>query len=218
MPPAVTLIADPRVLRIPIDECHEPLVDLRTETGLSVDERVADTDGRFAHVREGVARRLRTAADAAPAGRRLVVIEGYRPVALQREYFDGYVKRLAAENPGWTGRELYAAASRFVSPPDADPPHSTGGAVDVTLIDADGAELDMGTAYDASPEESGGLCYTHAEGLTPAARENRGLLIRLMADAGFANYATEWWHWSYGDRYWAFSTARAAALYGSLPE
>jgi D-alanyl-D-alanine dipeptidase len=131
---------------------------------------------------------------------------------------DGCARRLTPLRPGAGWLSSRATASRFVSPPDADPPHSTGGAVDVTLIDADGAELDMGTAYDASPEESGGLCYTHAEGLTPAARENRGLLIRLMAGAGFANYATEWWHWSYGDRYWAYSTARSAALYGSLPE
>ncbi|NUT29743.1 MAG: dipeptidase, partial [Streptomyces sp.] len=28
------------------------------------------------------------------------------------------------------------------------------------------------------------------------------------------NYGTEWWHWSYGDRYWALQTRQPAALYG----
>ena len=30
------------------------------------------------------------------------------------------------------------------------------------------------------------------------------------------NYVTEWWHWSYGDRYWALMTGADAALYGPV--
>jgi zinc D-Ala-D-Ala dipeptidase len=46
------------------------------------------------------------------------------------------------------------------------------------------------------------------------ARRNRGLLAAAMDHAGFVNYPAEWWHWSYGDRYWAFQTSRETALYG----
>jgi len=35
-----------------------------------------------------------------------------------------------------------------------------------------------------------------------------------MAAAGFVNYPSEWWHWSYGDRYWAFTTGPSHARYG----
>jgi D-alanyl-D-alanine dipeptidase len=35
-----------------------------------------------------------------------------------------------------------------------------------------------------------------------------------MDAAGFINYLQEWWHWSYGDRYWAFQTSAEATLYG----
>jgi len=34
--------------------------------------------------------------------------------------------------------------------------------------------------------------------------------------AGLVNYPTEWWHWSYGDRYWAMATGAPAAIYGPV--
>ncbi|WP_326954540.1 M15 family metallopeptidase [Amycolatopsis sp. NBC_01286] len=40
------------------------------------------------------------------------------------------------------------------------------------------------------------------------------LLIGAMSAGGFVNYPSEWWHWSYGDRYWALATETAHAPYG----
>ena len=37
-------------------------------------------------------------------------------------------------------------------------------------------------------------------------------------ECGTMNYPTEWWHWSYGDRYWALLTGAPAALYGPVDE
>ena len=34
-----------------------------------------------------------------------------------------------------------------------------------------------------------------------------------LTAAGLVNYPTEWWHWSFGDRYWALLTGAAAACY-----
>ena len=201
---------------MPIEECDEPLIDLRDDRRLLIDTRLADPAGHFAHVRAGVAERLARAADSTPNGRRLLVIEGYRSPALQRRYFREYSARLAVEHPDWPAAEIRTLASRFVSPPEDVPPHSTGGAVDVTLVDARGVEVDLGTPYDADPGESGGRCYTDATGLRPAARENRRVLVRLMRDAGFVNYPTEWWHWSFGDRYWAYVQGCGAARYGTI--
>jgi D-alanyl-D-alanine dipeptidase len=110
--------------------------------------------------------------------------------------------------------ELFSAASRYVSPPDIAP-HSAGAAVDLTLATSAGTEIDMGTRVNASPEESGGACFTGADSISAPARSHRDLLGRALTSAGFVNYPTEWWHWSYGDRYWALGTG-AAACYGPI--
>lgn len=53
-------------------------------------------------------------------------------------------------------------------------------------------------------------------GIGADARAHRGLLARVLGGAGLVNYPTEWWHWSYGDRYWALVTGAPAALYGPI--
>ena len=104
-------------------------------------------------------------------------------------------------------------ASRYVSPPEIAP-HSAGAAVDLTLCTEDGQELDLGTSVNANPEESNGACYTGHPSVGADARRNRAILTAALSGAGFVNYPTEWWHWSYGDRYWAMTTAAPAAIYG----
>jgi zinc D-Ala-D-Ala dipeptidase len=218
MPADVTLIADARVLAIPIVESGEPLVDLRNLPGVAIDERKRDRAGLWLHARLGVAERLRAVQRACPSGTRLLLIEAYRPVDVQRRYFNEYAARLAAEHPEWDASTIFANASRYVAPPKVDPPHSTGGAIDLTLSDERGCELDLGTRVNASPEESDGACFTDAPTIGESARTNRALLAALMDQAGFVNYPTEWWHWSFGDRYWAYVTGRPAARYGSVAE
>ena len=45
---------------------------------------------------------------------------------------------------------------------------------------------------------------------------HRSILIRAMAGVGFLNYPWEWWHWSWGDQYWAHQSGSACAHYGSI--
>lgn len=209
----ITLMSDPKIAAIPVQECGELLVDLRSDGILLVDPRKSDPAGAFAHLRQGVVQRLVTAQDLLPNGLRLLFVEGYRPLALQREYFEEYAAELRTAHPDWSTARIHAAASRYVSPPDIAP-HSAGAAVDLTLVDADGHELDLGTRLNASPEESGGACYTDADNITAEAREHRRTLGTALTAAGLVNYPTEWWHWSYGDRYWALATGADSAIYG----
>jgi D-alanyl-D-alanine dipeptidase len=58
------------------------------------------------------------------------------------------------------------------------------------------------------------FCETRHPGLSAAARANRLLLCEAMEAQGFANYAREWWHYSYGDRYWAWLRDAPIAIYG----
>ncbi|MFI0978316.1 M15 family metallopeptidase [Streptomyces sp. NPDC021093] len=211
----IVLMADPKIAAIPVEECGEPLVDVR-KSGLRTGGERLDAAGAYAHLREGVVQRLLHAQELLPDGLRLVIVEGYRPPELQREYFEEYAAELRALNPDWNAAELRSAASRYVSPPEIAP-HSAGGAVDLTLADADGRELDMGTRMNASPEESAGACYTEGPGVSPEGRANRAVLGTALTAAGLVNYPTEWWHWSYGDRYWALGTGARAAVYGPRP-
>ncbi|WP_369217084.1 M15 family metallopeptidase [Streptomyces flavofungini] len=214
MPPII-LMNDPRVTGIPVQECGEALVDLRRLGFLDVDDRLADPAGAYALLREGVALRLARAAELLPAGLRLLATEGYRPLALQITYFEEYAAELRAAHPEWSPGHLHRQTSRSLSPPEVGP-HVAGAAVDLTLRTEDGPELDLGTPVNASPEESDGACYTEADGISGEARRNRRVLGTALAAAGLVNYPTEWWHWSYGDRYWALTTGAPAARYGPV--
>ncbi|WP_432139501.1 M15 family metallopeptidase [Streptomyces sp. bgisy154] len=209
----IILLSDHRVAGTPVADNGEPLADARELPALRVDRRKADADGSYAHVRADVLRRLLVAQDALPAGVHLLMVEGFRPPELQRRYFDEYAATLRAAHPDTGPDRIRELASAYISPPEVAP-HVSGGAVDLTLCTGDGTELVLGTEVNATPEESGGRCRTAAPGLDAEARANRAVLARAMTAAGFVNYPTEWWHWSYGDRYWALLTAAPAARYG----
>jgi D-alanyl-D-alanine dipeptidase len=197
------LLSDERITRIPAIESGEPLVDLFTRG-------IPTTDRQF--VRESVADRLAVADTFLPAGIRLHVVEGLRPIESQQEIYDGYRAELQRLHPGISDHDVHVLASRFVSPIDVAP-HVAGAAVDLTLAGAHGP-LDLGTPIDATPEQSNGACFFAATNISREARTNRSLLADVLTAAGLVNYPTEWWHWSYGDRYWAHLEHHPAALYG----
>ncbi|GLW09455.1 D-alanyl-D-alanine dipeptidase [Microtetraspora sp. NBRC 13810] len=207
------LLSDPRIAALPVKECGEPLVDLRTLPVIRLDHRLADPEGAFAHVRLSVADRLVAAQTQLPRGLRLLVVEGLRPFMLQQRYFAESVAGLRAAHPGWDEDRAWIEASKYVSPPDVAP-HVTGGAVDLTLCTEGGIEIPMGTQVNATPPESDEACYTDCAEISEEARGNRHTLGSAMTSVGFVNYPTEWWHWSYGDRYWALVTGARYARYG----
>ncbi|MBF8188913.1 M15 family metallopeptidase [Nonomuraea sp. K274] len=212
-PNDVVLISDPRVTSIPVRECGEPLADVRGR--LRVDGRLADDAGAYAHLRRGLLDRLERAERGLPEGFHLLIVEGYRPIATQRRIFDGYRAELQTTFPEMSPEEAYIAASRYVSPVDVAP-HTAGAAVDLTLCAPDGTEYDMGTQVNDNPEQSDGACYTAAPNISADARVHRKLLAAALEPVGLVNYPTEWWHWSYGDRYWAMSTQAGDARYGPV--
>ncbi|CAN5445915.1 M15 family metallopeptidase [soil metagenome] len=198
------LLSDDRVRSIPLLDSGEPLVRL---------------DARFgparARVRAGVAERLSVAQEMLPAGIHLKVVEGHRSATDQLTIIDRYTAELRAAHPGRPEAQIVELASRYVSPLDVAP-HVAAAAVDVTLVDLGGRELDLGTPIDATPEESEGRCFFNAPDLDATARANREMLACALSGGGLVNYPTEWWHWSYGDRYWALVTGAPAALYGGV--
>ena len=150
-----------------------------------------------------------------PLGIRLHVVEGHRTAASQQAIVASYSAELCAAHPGISADDLHRLSSRFVAPLEVAP-HVAGAAVDLTLVDACGHELDLGTPIDATPEQSDGRCYFAAADISRDARANRELLARVLTDAGLVNYPTEWWHWSYGDRYWALRPVPTTRIYGPV--
>jgi zinc D-Ala-D-Ala dipeptidase len=208
-----TLISDPCVAEIPVYDNAEPLVDLATQ-GIACYGRTAEArSGRL--TRSGLADRLVTADALLPAGVRLLVREGFRSTHAQQAIWNRYSRRLRTNHPGIGDHEVRRLTSRYVAPLDVAP-HVAGAAVDLTLIDCRGSRLDMGTLVDATPEESSNACAFDAPMISLDARANRELLATALTTAGLVNYPTEWWHWSYGDRYWAYATGASHACYGPV--
>ncbi|MHA6757572.1 M15 family metallopeptidase [Streptacidiphilus sp. PAMC 29251] len=201
------LIGDPQVARIPVQDNGEPMAALDWMSGPAV--------GAARLVRVGVADRLAAAQTVLPRGVRLHLSEGLRHAADQQAIIASYRALLCRERPGVDEAELHRLTSRYVAPL-AVAPHVAGAAVDLTLADSHGRPLPMGSALDATPEESDGACFFAAPGIDPEARRNRDLLAWALGGAGLVNYPTEWWHWSFGDRYWAYRSDAAHACYGPV--
>ncbi|MET8860596.1 M15 family metallopeptidase [Streptomyces sp. NPDC004579] len=208
------LLSDPQVMKIPVQDCGEPLAEIASLPAIALDPRERDEAGTYGRVRIGVLERLHLASKELPDGVGFLVVEGHRSSTEQARRFalhEDRVRRSGVTDPA----DLRRRTSTFVSPVEVAP-HCAGAALDLTLIDADGVELDMGGAVNGHRTGDEEHCPMGASGLSSSARRNRDLLTRAMVSAGFINYPTEWWHWSYGDRYWALITKADSAIYGPV--
>lgn len=80
----------------------------------------------------------------------------------------------------------------YVTPPKKGSMHNRGQAVDLTIVDKNGDELDMGTEYDFFGKEAH-RTYTHPN---KEIQQNRSLHRMLLEAHGFTGIRTEWWHYS----------------------
>ncbi len=80
----------------------------------------------------------------------------------------------------------------YVADPAIGSHHTRGVAVDLTLVNASGLELDMGTAFD----DMTALSHHFSDWVSSGAQANRLLLLTIMEDAGFEHIPHEWWHYA----------------------
>ena len=85
----------------------------------------------------------------------------------------------------------------YVTPPNKGSMHSRGLAVDLTIVDEKGKDLDMGTPYDFFGKEA----HTDYTGHNAEVNKNRQLLKSTMVKVGFKGIRTEWWHFSIPAKY-----------------
>ncbi len=206
-----------------IEECGETAVLLNS---YAPDYIVADSqyfaqkiDGAKVEIycRADVAIRLLNAAQQLPTGYKFLVWDAWRPVEVQQALFDAHKAQLKKQMQNASEEELIETTQKYVSVPSVNElrpsPHLTGGAIDLTIIDNQGQQLDMGTPFDHFGPEAQTDFYELKDSLT--AEEsiilyNRRLLYNAMVSAGFSNYPHEWWHFDYGNQFWGKLTDNKA--------
>lgn len=83
----------------------------------------------------------------------------------------------------------------FLADPRRGSPHSRGAAIDLTLMDGNGVDLDMGTGFDAFTP----LSHHGNPDVSPEAEKNRLILMGIMTTAGWDFFRNEWWHYQLFD-------------------
>ena len=91
--------------------------------------------------------------------------------------------------------------ANYVTPPWKGSMHNRGAAIDLTIVDKNGQELDMGTPYDFFGQEAHHTYTKHSSKVN----KNRKLLKSLMESFDLRPIRTEWWHYSYQERSYEIS-------------
>lgn len=227
---------------VPIHENHEPLVELPADL-LRLEPHpyaaLGAPYGRGAspyRLRQSVVQRLGQAQEQLRQHHprwRLAIFDAWRPLAVQRFMVEHAIAQECARrgvDRDTASLELDAVLSevgRFWASPSEDaatpPPHSTGAAVDLTLADADGVELELGSAIDAlgavsEPDHFWERALQLSDGEERRRcllwHGRRAALAAAMQAAGFVRHPNEWWHFSWGDQLWAWRSGAAVACYG----
>lgn len=110
---------------------------------------------------------------AVPLGLRFKIFDAFRPSEAQWILWD------------------HTPDPDFLADPRRGSPHSMGAAIDLTLVDASGKELDMGTGFDDFTPKAHHGCIE----ISAAAQRNRAILLGLMTAAGWDFFRNEWWHY-----------------------
>jgi D-alanyl-D-alanine dipeptidase len=168
------------------------------------------------YCRKEVANLLLKAAENLPNGYKFLIWDAWRPTKVQNALFEKY-KDDIKDKTDLTGVELDEAVQKYVSLPSTDKlkpsPHLTGASIDLTIIDKNGNELDMGTGFDYFGSEAQTDFYeikSSIFGKEVIIKQNRRLLYNILTNAGFTNYPYEWWHYDYGNQFWGVLTNKEA--------
>lgn len=165
---------------------NEPLIDVKKfDFSLSLDIRYATSNNFTKHrvypearcilrkpVAEAVARVQNTLK---LKGMKLKLFDCYRPLSVQKKFWE------------------LVPDERYVADPQKGSRHNRGAAVDLTLIDLEGKELQMPSGYDDFSEKA----HRNYQKATKTALANRKTLEAAMEKEGFQGLETEWWHFDF---------------------
>jgi len=156
---------------------HDVLIDIRYATDDNFTGHPVYARAACFLNPEAEAHLVRAIALAKALGLRLKLFDGFRPAEAQWRLWN------------------FRPDPEFLADPRRGSPHSRGAAIDLTLVDGDGVELDMGTGFDAFTP----LSHHGVTEIGETAQRNRLILLGLMTAAGWDFYRNEWWHYQLFD-------------------
>lgn len=107
-------------------------------------------------------------------GFKIKIYDCYRPLDIQKKMW------AIVSNP------------EYVANPSKGSIHNRGGAIDISLVDKNGSELDMGTKFDFFGIEAG----HNYDKLPKNVLSNRKLLKKILLRYNFKSFDSEWWHYN----------------------
>ena len=147
---------------------------------------------------------------------KIQIFDAYRPVEVQQFMVD-YVFADLLQKQGLNAdqlsehqrQDILEQVYQFWAVPNLNPatppPHSTGAAIDVTLVNEMGTVVNMGSPIDECSPRSYPDHFANSTDLQEQHyHQNRLILSEVMKQAGFQQHPNEWWHFSLGDQLWAW--------------
>ncbi len=216
--------------QVPIQECGEPLVAIplklfAVETPHPYIKCGAEYAGKSPYyLRQGVLDRTIQAQERLQQlhpGWQIQIFDAYRPVEVQ-QYMVDYtfqdtvasrgldLAKLSPTESDQIWQDVYQIWAIPSFDLDTPPPHSTGAAIDITLVDEHGILVNMGSPIDEMSPRSKPQHFTNSsDPVEQNYHHNRQLLYQIMNYAGFVRHPEEWWHFSIGDQLWAWLNNQA---------
>ena len=193
------------ISRIHVNENYEHLVELSRHPKIIINN---DTVELPVLLRKRVAMKIYKIADRLPDDLYLKIYSAYRSRILLYNSWNGEVKNMQSDNMEIGRAELLSMVNTKVNNPNGSMGgHDTGGAIDLSICNRNGQDIDFGSKYHER--------YKNTD-LTKEQKSNRRYLLKLMRLQGFVNHPDQWWHFSYGDKMWAaYRGKRFGAVYGS---
>lgn len=214
--------------KVPVQDCGEPLLPIPLEQfavesphpyeKLGAPYHLSGVDSPY-YLRQEVLERLITAQTQLQSdypGWKILIFDAYRPLEVQQFMVDYTFSELlktrelkpdliSAEQCQAILEEVYQFWAVPSLDPATPPPHSTGAAIDITLVNNTGKIVDMGSPIDEISPRSYPNHFAESSHLVEQKyHQNRQILAAVMISAGFQQHPNEWWHFSYGDQMWAW--------------
>jgi len=149
------------------------ILDIRYATPDNFLHRAVYPDARCFLVKEAALRLDAVQKELQTIGLGLKVFDGYRPLSVQKLMWK------------------IMPDSRYVANPARGSRHNRGCAVDLTLVDSTGRQLEMPTPYDNFTQRA----HHNYMKLPAKVRQNRWILKTIMEKYGFKSITSEWWHY-----------------------
>lgn len=214
-------LLDQSLEKVKIEECNEKLLYLPKHLSKDIFIKLFDpkldfefNNKRRHFLREGIVERLNLAQKNLPKNYHLMIGDALRTKEIVEGLYKKAFNKGKERYPELSDKEIDLWVRNLIAMPDdiTPPGHMTGGAVDVVLADNKGKEIPLEIDYEITPKEE--QKFTFCPGLPKEVLEKRKILFSALTQVGFHNYFREYWHYSFGDSYWAVRRKNKVAIYG----